>query len=74
MPGTLSTPDETSIIRVPVVAIASTPFGQVSAVVLANVITGTDGTFAYTTKPQLLTSYLATWKGVNSLAATVASG
>jgi hypothetical protein len=28
--------------------------------------------FAYTTKPQLLTSYIATWKGVTSLAATVA--
>ena len=54
------------------VTIASTPYGQLSPVVLANVVTGTDGTFAYTTKPQLLTSYLATWKGVNSLAATVA--
>ena len=54
------------------VTIASTPYGQLSPVVLANVVTGADGTFAYTTKPQLLTSYLATWKGVNSLAATVA--
>ena len=54
------------------VTIASTPYGQLSPVVLANVVTGTDGTFAFTTKPQLLTSYLATWKGVNSLAATVA--
>ena len=35
-------------------------------------ITGADGAFAYTTKPQLLTSYLATWKGATSLAATVA--
>src|SRR4029079_1914456 len=50
------------------VTIASTPYGQLSPVVLANVVTGTDGTFAFTTKPQLLTSYLATWKGVNSLA------
>ena len=54
------------------VTIASTPYGQLSPVVLANIVTGTDGTFAFTTKPQLLTSYLATWKGVNSLAATVA--
>lgn len=54
------------------VTIASTPYGQLSPVVLANVVTGSNGTFALTTKPQLLTSYLATWKGVNSLPATVA--
>ena len=54
------------------VTIASTPYGQLSPVALANVVTGTDGALAFTTKPQLLTSYLATWKGVNSLAATVA--
>jgi hypothetical protein len=36
------------------------------------VITGADGVFAYVTKPQLLTSYQATWKGASSLAATVA--
>lgn len=54
------------------VTIAATPYGQLSPTVLANVVTGTDGTFAFATKPQLLTSYLATWKGVTSLAATVA--
>ena len=36
------------------------------------VITGCNGAFAYTTKPQLLTSYQATWKGASSLAASVA--
>ena len=30
------------------------------------------GTFAYTTKPQLLTTYQASWKGANSIGATVA--
>lgn len=54
------------------VALAATPYGQPSPVVLATVVTGTDGTFAYTTKPQLLTSYQAMWKGATSLAATVA--
>ena len=54
------------------VALSATPYGQLSPVVLANVVTGTDGTFAYTTQPQLLTAYQASWKGVTSLAATVA--
>jgi plastocyanin len=54
------------------VALSATPYGQLSPVVLANVITGTNGTFAYSTRPQLLTVYQATWKGVSSLAATVA--
>jgi plastocyanin len=54
------------------VTIAATPYGLPSPVVLANVITGANGTFAYTTKPQLLTSYLATWKGATSRAASVA--
>jgi plastocyanin len=53
------------------VALVATPNGQPSPVVLATVITGTDGTFAYMTKPQLLTSYQATWKGASSLVATV---
>lgn len=54
------------------VALTATPYGQLSPIVLATVITGADGSFAYTTKPQLLTSYQATWKGASSLAATVA--
>jgi hypothetical protein len=54
------------------VALATTPYGQPSPVVLATVVTGADGVFAYVTKPQLLTSYQATWKGASSLVATVA--
>ena len=54
------------------VTLAVTPYGQPSPGVLANVITGANGTFAYTTRPQWLTTYQATWKGVGSLAATVA--
>ena len=54
------------------VALTATPYGQLSPVVLANVVTGTNGAFAYSTKPGLLTSYQATWKGASSLAATVA--
>ena len=54
------------------VVVAATAYGQPSPVVLANVLTGADGTFAYAIRPQLLTSYQATWKGASSLAATVA--
>ena len=54
------------------VTLTSTTYGQPSPVVLVNVITGADGTFAYTTKPQLLTTYQASWKGANSIGATVA--
>ncbi|MGZ8687912.1 MAG: hypothetical protein ACXWZP_05730 [Gaiellaceae bacterium] len=39
---------------------------------LATVLTGPDGVFSYRTKPQLLTVYGATWKGVSGLAASVA--
>ena len=53
------------------VTLASTPFGQPLPVVLANVITGPNGTFAFRTTPRWLTSYQATWKGVASLAASV---
>jgi plastocyanin len=54
------------------VTLATTPYGQPSPVVLATVITGANGSFAYTTKPQWLTSYQATWKGATSIATTVA--
>jgi plastocyanin len=54
------------------VTLTATPYGQPSAVVLATVVTGADGVFAFLTTPQLLTSYQATWKGVTSLPATVA--
>lgn len=54
------------------VTLTTTTYGQTSPVVLASVITGADGIFAFTTKPQQLTSYQATWKGATSLAAGVA--
>ena len=54
------------------VTLTTTTYGQTTPVVLATVVTGADGTFAYTTKPQWLTSYLATWKGATSLPAGVA--
>jgi plastocyanin len=54
------------------VTLTTTTYGQTSPVVLASVVTGADGTFAYTTKPQLLTSYQAMWKGATSLVAGVA--
>lgn len=58
------------------VAIAAQAFGQPSPVVLATVITGEGGTFAYTTKPQVQTAYQATWKSARSIAvgAAVAPG
>jgi hypothetical protein len=54
------------------VALTALPYGEPSPIVLATVITGADGVFAYRTKPRLLTSYQAAWKGASSLAATVA--
>jgi len=54
------------------VTLTAAPYGQPSPVVLATVITGTDGTFAFRTKPQWLTSYQAKWKSATSLPASVA--
>jgi hypothetical protein len=54
------------------VALTAVPYGQPSPIVLATVVTGADGMFAYATRPQLLTSYQAMWKGATSLATTVA--
>jgi plastocyanin len=48
------------------------PYGQASPIVLANVITGADGTFAFVTKPRILTSYQASWKTAKSLVVTTA--
>ena len=45
--------------------LAATPYGQPSPVVLANVITGADGTSPTGRSPAMLTSYQATWKGAN---------
>jgi plastocyanin len=43
------------------------PYGQASPIVLATVVTGVDGTYAYTTSPKILTTYQATWKTATSL-------
>jgi plastocyanin len=48
------------------------PYGQVSPIVLATVVTGADGTFAFITKPRILTSYQASWKTATSLVVTTA--
>lgn len=54
------------------VTLTATPFGQVSPIVLATLVTVDNGVFAYRTKPQLLTTYQAMWKSAKSLPATVA--
>lgn len=43
------------------------PYGQASEIVLATVITGTDGTFSYNVAPKILTTYRAKWKTASSL-------
>ncbi|NUT57002.1 MAG: hypothetical protein HOQ03_13635 [Thermoleophilia bacterium] len=48
------------------------PYGQASEIVLATVITGPDGTFAYTVAPKILTTYKAKWKSATSLAIATA--
>jgi plastocyanin len=42
-------------------------YGQGSEIVLATVITGTDGTFSFNASPKILTTYRATWKTASSL-------
>ena len=42
-------------------------YGQGSEIVLATVITGTDGLFSLNVTPKILTTYRATWKGASSL-------
>jgi plastocyanin len=54
------------------VTLTATPYGQTSPIVLATVVTLANGVFSFTTKPQILTSYQATWKSAGSLPATVA--
>jgi hypothetical protein len=54
------------------VTLTAQPYGQPSPIVLATVVTGVDGTFAFVTKPRLLTGYLASWKGVQSPAVAIA--
>ena len=48
------------------------PYGQASEIVLATVITGTDGTFAYNVAPKVLTNYRAKWKTASSLVVATA--
>jgi plastocyanin len=48
------------------------PYGQASEIVLATVITGADGTFAYNVAPKVLTTYRAKWKTASSLVVATA--
>ena len=48
------------------------PYGQASEIVLATVITGTDGTFSYAVSPKILTTYRAKWKTASSLVISTA--
>lgn len=48
------------------------PYGQPSPIVLATVVTGTDGTFGLTVAPKILTTYQALWKTTRSLVVTTA--
>jgi plastocyanin len=47
------------------------PFGQTSLIQLAVVLTGTGGTFTYTTMPSIFTSYEARWRTAISAQVTV---
>lgn len=49
------------------VQITYQPYGQPSPLVLATVVTGVDGTFAFVTQPKILTVYQALWKSAKSL-------
>ncbi len=49
------------------VQLAYQPYGQPSELVLATVITGTDGVFSFNVTPKILTTYRATWKTASSL-------
>jgi plastocyanin len=52
------------------VMILAQPFGS-SAQLIATLMTGTGGSFAYTTSPTLLTAYSAKWKTTSSQTVTV---
>jgi plastocyanin len=54
------------------VIVYAQPAGQASFVEIARVQTATNGVWGYSTEPQLLTSYKATWKGKTSAIVTVA--
>jgi plastocyanin len=48
------------------VALTAQEYGQESPVVLATVVTGTDGTFGYMTMPKQYTTYVARWNSTVS--------
>jgi plastocyanin len=48
------------------------PYGQISEIVLATVITGADGVFSYNVAPRILTTYRAKWKTALSLPVSTA--
>jgi plastocyanin len=52
------------------VQIVQQPYGQPSPIVLATVVTGTNGTFGYAVSPKILTTYQALWKTAKSLVVT----
>jgi len=54
------------------VQIVHQPYGQPSPIVLATVVTGTDGIFGLTVVPKILTNYQALWKTTQSLVVTTA--
>ena len=54
------------------VQLSHQPYGQASELVLATVITGVDGTFAFNVAPKILTTYRAKWKNALSLQVSTA--
>ena len=54
------------------VQLSHQPYGQASEIVLATVITGADGTFAFNVSPKILTTYRAKWKTALSLPVSTA--
>ena len=55
-----------------IVTIWAQPYGQASFVKLQDVQTTTNGVYGFTTSPQILTTYKATWKGKTSALINVA--
>jgi plastocyanin len=54
------------------VVITHQPYGQPSPIVLATVLSGAGGSFSFFTKPKILTTYQASWKGAQSIAVATA--
>lgn len=54
------------------VQLSHQPYGQLSEIVLATVVTGADGTFAFNVSPKILTIYRAKWKTALSLQVSTA--